>query len=84
MFGLTPVWAPVLFYDKSSSRLFLFFSESRKAYSPGGDIKYITSSDVGATWTPPTTIYTHEADGEVPKIAVNRPAVGADGTWCVF
>jgi hypothetical protein len=71
----------VLFYDDKTSRLLLFYSESRKAYSPGGDIKFIASSDAGATWAPPVVVYTHEADGEVPKIAVNRPAVGADGAW---
>jgi predicted neuraminidase len=81
MFGLAPVWAPVLFYDVRSSRLFMFYSESRKAYSPGGDIKYVTSADAGTTWSAPATIYTHEEDGEVPKIAVAKPAVAANGNW---
>jgi hypothetical protein len=38
----------------------VFYSESRKAYSPGGDIKYIASVDAGETWSPPVVIYTHE------------------------
>ena len=46
-----------------SQRLFLFYSESRKAYSPGGDVKYITSTDAGESWSPPTVIYTHEQVG---------------------
>lgn len=81
MWGLGPLWSPVLFHDAATARLFLFYSESRKAYSPGGDIKYITSTDLGVTWSPPVTIHTHEADGEVPKVTVNRPAVDADGNW---
>ena len=81
VWGLTPSWSPVLFYDQSSSRLFLFYSESKKSFSPGGDIHCITSEDDGETWSPPSTLYTHEADGEVPKVTSNRPAVGDDGTW---
>lgn len=64
-----------------TSKLILFYSESHKAYSPGGDIKYITSADAGETWAPPVTIYTHEADGECPKLAANKPVVDRDGTW---
>jgi hypothetical protein len=81
MFGIAPLWSPVLYYHKPSSKLYLFYSESRKSFSPGGDIKCIHSTDVGATWSAPSTIYTHEDDGEVPKIVSNRPAVGPDGTW---
>jgi BNR repeat-like domain len=81
MFGLGPIWSPVLFYHKFSARLYLFYSESRKAFSPGGDIKCIYSTDAGATWSAPLTIYTHEEDGEVPKVVSNRPALGPDGTW---
>jgi hypothetical protein len=82
--GLTPLWSPALFFDKDSGKLFLFYSESRKSMSPGGDIKYVVSSDVGATptptWSEPATIYTHEADDEVPKVTSNRPIV-KDGVW---
>lgn len=46
----------------------MFYSESRKSLSPGGDVKYIVSSNCGQSWGPPVTIYTHEADGEVPKV----------------
>jgi predicted neuraminidase len=81
MFGLGPIWSPVLFYHKQTAKLFLFYSESRKSYSPGGDIKCINSADAGATWSSPLTIYTHEDDGEVPKVVSNRPAIGPDGTW---
>lgn len=81
VWGLSPSWSPVLFYDQPSSRLFLFYSESRKYLSPGGDIRCIISADNGDTWSPPSTLYTHEADGEVPKVTSNRPAVADDGTW---
>lgn len=74
-------WPFVWFVCAESSRLFLFYSESRKAFSPGGDIKYITSSNAGQTWSPPVTIYTHEADDEVPKVTANKPIVASDGNW---
>ena len=81
MWGQTQLWSPVLFFDTASSRLLLFYTESRKACSPGGDIKYISTLDLGQTWTPPQTIYTHEADGEAPKVIASRPAVDAAGAW---
>jgi len=81
MWGLGPIWSPVLFYHKPSAKLYLFYSESRKSLSPGGDIKYIQSTDAGATWSAPVTIYTHEEDGEVPKVLSNRPALDSDGIW---
>lgn len=79
MWGLGPIWGPALLSD--AGKLYLFYSESRKAYSPGGDVKFISSADGGETWGPPATIYTHEDEEEVPKVTANRPAVGKDGTW---
>lgn len=79
--GLGPLWGPALYYHKDTSKLILFYSESRKAYSPGGDIKLITSNDLGETWTAPLTVLTHEADGEVPKVTANKPLISKDGTW---
>ena len=64
-----------------SNRLFLFYCESRKSLSPGGDIKLITSPDLGETWSSPTTIYAHEAEGEVPKVCGSKLLVAKDGTW---
>lgn len=81
MWGLGPIWSPILFWDDRTARLFLFYSESRKSYSPGGDIKCIYSSDAGETWSSPLTIYAHEADGEVPKVTASRPAVDKNGAW---
>ena len=81
MWGIGPIWSPVLFYHKATAKLYLFYSESRKSSSPGGDIKSIHSNDAGTTWSAPLTIYTHEDDGEVPKVVSNRPALGPDGTW---
>eukprot|EP00239_Pterosperma_sp_CCMP1384_P009816 CAMPEP_0197860546 /NCGR_PEP_ID=MMETSP1438-20131217/35977_1 /TAXON_ID=1461541 /ORGANISM="Pterosperma sp., Strain CCMP1384" /LENGTH=715 /DNA_ID=CAMNT_0043477445 /DNA_START=100 /DNA_END=2247 /DNA_ORIENTATION=+ len=47
----TPVWSPVLHYDKASGKLFLFYAQSRHCrrhttpptWDPGGDIKMMTS-----------------------------------------
>jgi hypothetical protein len=64
-----------------SSRLFLFYCESRKSLSPGGDIKYIASPDLGESWAPPLTIYSHEAEEEVPKVCGARLLAAADGSW---
>ena len=64
-----------------SNRLFLFYCESRKSLSPGGDIKLITSPDLGETWSSPTTIYAPEAEGEVPKVCGSKLLVAKDGTW---
>lgn len=65
----------------ASGRLLLFYCESRKSLSPGGDIKYITSPDLGDSWLPPVTIYTHEAEEEVPKVCSGRLLVAQDGAW---
>lgn len=81
MWGAAPLWNPSLHYDAGSSRLFLFYAESRKCLSPGGDINYITTSDLGDTWSPPVTIYRHEADEEVPKVCSGKLLVAKDGTW---
>ena len=37
MWGLLPVWGPVLFYDSRHAQLWLFYSESRKEMAPGGE-----------------------------------------------
>ncbi len=66
MWGLASIWSPVLFWHKDASTLYLFYSESRKARSTGGDIKYVTTKDL-QNWTTPVTILTHEADGEVSR-----------------
>lgn len=81
MWGLAPLWSPILHWCSHSSRLFLFFSESRKAMSPGGDIKLIISDTAGLTWGEPTVLLTHEADGGVPKVLANKLCVMADGRW---
>ncbi|KAL4445290.1 hypothetical protein ABPG77_011115 [Micractinium sp. CCAP 211/92] len=81
MWGAAPLWSPTLHYDAGSGRLFLFYSESRKSLSPGGDIKVVSSSDLGETWSAPALIYSHEADEEVPKVCGSRLLVAKDGTW---
>lgn len=81
LWGLTPLWSPVLHFDETSQRLFLFYSESRKCHSPGGDIKYISTTDLH-DWTHPTTIYHHEDQGEVPKLTSNRLDIDVStGHW---
>lgn len=65
----------------ATNRLFLFYSESRKSLSPGGDVKLITSTDYGETWGPPQLVYSHEAEGEVPKVCGSRILVAKDGAW---
>lgn len=38
-----------------------------------GDVKCISSLDAGETWSQhPQTVYTHEADGGVPKVLANK------------
>lgn len=81
MWGAAPLWNPILHYDAATGRLFLFYCESRKSLSPGGDIKYVFSSDQGSTWSPPVVIYSHEAEDEVPKVCGARVLVAKDGTW---
>lgn len=49
-------------------RLLLFYTEARKTRDArGGDVKCIASRDRGATWSPPTTLLTHEAEGGCAK-----------------
>eukprot|EP00192_Tetraselmis_astigmatica_P010644 CAMPEP_0117668668 /NCGR_PEP_ID=MMETSP0804-20121206/11683_1 /TAXON_ID=1074897 /ORGANISM="Tetraselmis astigmatica, Strain CCMP880" /LENGTH=383 /DNA_ID=CAMNT_0005476597 /DNA_START=81 /DNA_END=1232 /DNA_ORIENTATION=- len=88
MWGLQALWSPVLHYHAKANKLYLFYSESRKAHTPGGDVKYILSTDCGASWGCPVTILTHEADGEVPKVLANKllvldseAALGAGVRW---
>eukprot|EP00238_Polyblepharides_amylifera_P013106 CAMPEP_0196574354 /NCGR_PEP_ID=MMETSP1081-20130531/4083_1 /TAXON_ID=36882 /ORGANISM="Pyramimonas amylifera, Strain CCMP720" /LENGTH=387 /DNA_ID=CAMNT_0041892349 /DNA_START=68 /DNA_END=1231 /DNA_ORIENTATION=+ len=81
MYGLSAVWSPILHYDEAASRLYLFYSESRKVHSPGGDIKVVESTDLGGSWSHPRTILTHEADGGVPKVLANKLTVLSSGAW---
>jgi Neuraminidase (sialidase) len=39
------------------------------------------TDDAGQTWSSPLTIYTHEQDGEVPKVVANKPAIDSDGIF---
>ena len=66
-------------------RLLLFYSESRKILSPGGDLKLIVSRDRGLTWAPPLTLLTHEADepGGIPKLLSSECSLlqTRSGSW---
>lgn len=77
--GLAPCWGPALFWDASRLRLLLFYSESRKCLSRGGDVKMMISEDLGSTWSGPEVVFSHEEMGEVPKVTSNRPTMDADG-----
>lgn len=77
--GLAPLWAPVLHWDAAGATLALYYSESRKALSPGGDVKRMVSSDGGATWSPPSLVWTHEDHEPVPKVTSSRPVRGMGG-----
>ena len=104
MYGLCPLWSPVLFYDAGApagasapyrglpgqappsasvhaGRLLLFYTESRKCLSPGGDVKLIESFDRGQTWSAPRTLLTHEADGGVPKLVTGAVVETRSGAW---
>lgn len=65
----------------ATDRLFLFYSESRKSLTPGGDVKLAVSADCGETWGAPQLLYAHEAEGEVPKVCGSRLTVAKDGSW---
>lgn len=85
MWGLNALWSPILHYHADADavngggKLCLFYTESRKARSPGGDVKCIRSTDAGETWSPDVqTVYTHEADGGVPKVLANKLVVVRD------
>lgn len=68
-------------FPSGSHRLFLFYSESRKSATPGGDVKLMTSQDCGKSWSEPRLILAHEAQGGVPKVTANALVVGSDRTW---
>ena len=72
MYGLNALWSPVLHCEKENGELLLFYSESRKQLSPGGDVKLIRSRDDGKSWSEPETLMTHERYGGVPKVIANR------------
>lgn len=76
MFGLNALWSPVLHYLEQTDEILLFYSESRKQLSPGGDVKLIRTRDEGMSWSEPETILTHEALGGVPKVIANRVCRG--------
>ena len=61
---------------KRRRRTLLFYSESRKQLSPGGDVKLIRSRDEGKSWSEPETLMTHERYGGVPKVIANRACGG--------
>ena len=82
MYGLNALWSPVLHYCEEKENgggggeLLLFYSESRKQLSPGGDVKLIRSRDEGKSWSEPETLMTHERYGGVPKVIANRACGG--------
>jgi hypothetical protein len=65
----------------ASGRLFLFYSETRKVLSPGGDLKLIISRDGGASWAPPVCLLAHEADGGAPKLCTGTLLETRSGVW---
>ena len=70
-----PVWGPVLFWDESTARLFLFYSLSHPGTgtaSVGGELLYVVSTDGAKTFGKPTSIYTL---GNISKVTANRVAV---------
>ncbi|XRB20915.1 glycosyl hydrolase family 33 protein [Pseudoscourfieldia marina] len=73
--ALTPAWSPVLHYDNDKNTLLLFYTESCRVVSPGGDVKVKRSTDFGRTWSPPQLVYSHDADGSVPKVLANKLCV---------
>jgi len=81
MWGLHAIWSPILHYDQETFKLHLFYSESRKEASPGGDIKLIISTDYGLTWSTPRVLLTHEEDGGVPKVLANKLCETSTGAW---
>jgi hypothetical protein len=60
--------------DGGGGQLVLFYTESRKARSPGGDVKLMTSGDAGATWSAPRLVYPHEADGGASHAILTAPS----------
>ena len=96
MYGLQASWSPVLHWDAWTDEdgekrgvLFLFYSESRKERSPGGDIKCIKAESweqacggvdgwkvEDSYWSPPVTILTHEAEICRPSDESARHPIG--------
>jgi hypothetical protein len=70
--------------------LWLFFAESTKClrhfpdmpprWSPGGDIRAVSSVD-GISWTKPKTLITGQEEGGNPKVVANKLAVTPSGVW---
>ena len=81
--GLPGQAPPLAARPGESSRLLLFYSETRKVLSPGGDLKLIISRDRGLTWTPPVCLLTHEADGGAPKLWTGTLLETRSGVWLV-
>ncbi|EGD76157.1 hypothetical protein PTSG_00864 [Salpingoeca rosetta] len=88
------LWGPVLRFDKATNKLWLFFSASTKYQNrdkpgcgsfkrsyPGGEVRYVTSTDGGATWTNPVVILPFEARGQVSKVTANHMIITATGRW---
>ena len=87
------LWGPALLNDPTPGRehvLWLFYAESRGGcgsrvpgmdWAPGGDLK-VTSLDLRTgRWTAPRLVLSQDADGGVPKVTANKPAVLSNGHW---
>lgn len=89
------IWAPVLHLHRAAKpgerdTLWLFFSESTKClrtfadmpprWSPGGDIRAVSSID-GFSWSKPKTLVTGAEEGGNPKVIANKLAVTKTGAW---
>ena len=87
-------WGPVLYFNSEDDTLWMFHSVSTqydkrddpgcgafgKSY-PGGEVRYVTSTDHGKTWSKPVVILTFQARGQVSKVTANVLLVTSTGRW---
>lgn len=50
-------------------------------WPPGGDIKAMHYDLATHRWSEPKLLLSQDADGGIPKVTANKPAVLSDGSW---
>lgn len=86
------VWGPVLHWDDTRQRLWLFYAQSvpfaqrsTNRSDVGGNITYIISDDHGEHWSDPVVIHPYDYQGlTCPKITANKLIVtkyGSHSAW---
>jgi hypothetical protein len=83
----SPLWGPSLVRHSDGKKVWLFYSHSficsktggKGNWSPGGDVRYITTTD-GRSWSKPVVLHRQTNSSDIPWVTANPPVVEPNGS----